>query len=142
MSERKLLLDTHALIWLIEGVKITQPALSAIEQASLGGGLYVSPISAWEIGMLCYPRRGDAGLVLAPDPRTWFTDAMEARFLKVAPLTVTAAMDSRTLPGDLHGDPADRMLVATAREMGAPMVTRDRKLLAYAAAGHMQVLPC
>jgi PIN domain nuclease of toxin-antitoxin system len=46
------------------------------------------------------------------------------------------------LPGELHADPADRLLIATARQLGVPLVTRDRRILDYAAQGHVDAIPC
>ena len=52
------------------------------------------------------------------------------------------AIDASHLPGDLHGDPADRLIVATARHLGAAIVTRDSRIIAYAGSGHVRVVPC
>jgi PIN domain nuclease of toxin-antitoxin system len=62
--------------------------------------------------------------------------------VRPAPLTLEAAVLAAALPGDLHADPADRLLAATARELGCPLVTRDVRLLAYAAAGHLRAVAC
>ncbi|MFJ6023984.1 type II toxin-antitoxin system VapC family toxin [Brevundimonas sp. NPDC092305] len=142
MTPSKLLLDTHALIWLVEGVELSKSVQDAIVFAALADGVFVSPVSAWEIGMLCAPRPSRAPLVLKPDPKAWYAMALSAPGLTETPFTATAAMDSRTLPGELHGDPADRLLIATAREIGAALVTRDNKILDYARAGHVQALAC
>jgi len=61
---------------------------------------------------------------------------------QLAPLTPHIALQASFLPGELHRDPADRMLVATARELGMTLVTRDEKLLAYGRAGHVRTLVC
>ena len=57
-------------------------------------------------------------------------------------ITPAIAIDSSYLPGDLHADPMDRLVVATARHLGVPIVTRDRKMIAYADGGHVGVIPC
>ena len=62
--------------------------------------------------------------------------------IRVTPLTVSAAMAASYLPEPFHKDPADRLLVAVARELGVPVVTRDDKILDYAAAGHVKAIPC
>ncbi len=62
--------------------------------------------------------------------------------VKEARITPDIAIDSSHLPGDLHSDPADRLIIATARHLGMPIVTGDRKIIAYAAAGHVGVIPC
>lgn len=60
----------------------------------------------------------------------------------MTPLTPETAIAASFLPGSFHGDPADRILVATARQLGVPLVTRDEKILAYAATGALEVLAC
>lgn len=77
-----------------------------------------------------------------PDPTRWFERLIAAPALSEAPLTAAAAIAAATLPGDLHGDPADRLLIATARDIGATLVTRDSNIIAYAKAGYVQVLAC
>ena len=140
---RELLLDTHAFIWLIQGVRLDDRALPKVRAALTAGMLFVSPVSAWEIGMLCSPRGSQPPrLRLSPDAKSWYLDALRLPGLREAPLTSTAALDAVTLPGELHRDPADRLLVATARERGAALVTSDGALIAYANAGHLDVLPC
>ena len=67
---------------------------------------------------------------------------MTSLAIKPAACTQDIVIDSSSLPGTLHGDPADRLLIATTRHMGATLMTRDTKILAYGAAGHVQVLPC
>ena len=62
--------------------------------------------------------------------------------IKPAPFTPEIAIDSSYLPGNLHGDPADRLIIATARQFGVPVVTRDARIRAYAEAGHVRVIPC
>ena len=63
-------------------------------------------------------------------------------FIRLTPLTARQAVESSRLPGDLHDDPADRLLAATGRDLDACLVTRDARLLAYGEAGHLQVLAC
>jgi PIN domain nuclease of toxin-antitoxin system len=95
-------------------------------------------VSAWEVGLLAARGR----LPLSLEPRLWFDTFLARPGMRLAPLTPSAALLSAFLPGDLHADPADRLLAATARELGAPLVTRDARLLAYAAAGHMRAVAC
>ena len=134
---RPLLLDTCAIIWWLRD-QLEATTKAEIEQAGAAGRLYASPVSAWEIGLLSRK----SGYAFPPDPKSWFARLMSFPIVSEAPLTSARALDAFFLPGELHNDPADRMLVATARDMGASLVTRDRKLIAYAAAGHMQVLAC
>jgi PIN domain nuclease of toxin-antitoxin system len=136
------LLDTCAVIWLMAGV-LSPPVVGRITAAGMAGGIYVSPVSAWEIGMLSRAKPGRTSVPqFLPDPATWFATLMSRPGIKQAPLTPAIAIDASFLPGELHSDPADRFLVATGRTMGLPIVTGDRKIIAYAAAGHVDVIAC
>ena len=137
---RAVLFDTCALIWFIQA-KLTRSVLEALQHAVDADGLFVSPVSAWEIGLINRPRRGGEPQFL-PDPHTWFSNLVGRPEIREAPLTWSAALGASLLPEPLHGDPADRLLIATAREMNAALATGDERILAYAEAGHVQVLPC
>jgi PIN domain nuclease of toxin-antitoxin system len=133
---RAVLLDTGAVIWLANGDPLVPAALVAIVAAGLADGVYVSPASAWEIGMLSRSRPGrEAGLQFLPDPKTSFARVLAGPGIRQAALTPEIAIDASGLPGELHGDPGDRLLIATARHLGMPIVTRDRRIIAYAEAG-------
>lgn len=98
----------------------------------------MSVVSGWEIGLLARKRR----LTLDLEPLAWFERFLAAPGIRLVPLSLKAALLSSVLPEPFHGDPADRMLVATARELDATLVTRDRKILAYAEAGHLRAMAC
>lgn len=123
--------------------QMREAALTSITEAGRAGGIMVSPVSAWEIGMLSNGRPGrGAGLQFLPDPKTWFAKLMAAPRIRAAPFTPEIAIDASFLPGDLHADPADRLLIATARHLAAPIVTRDSRIIVYAASGHVEVIRC
>lgn len=115
-----------------------EAALAAIKAAVAAGHAFVSPVSAWEIGLLVAKKR----LSLSLQPALWFQTFLRRSGACLLPLSPEAAIAASFLPAPFHGDPADRMLVATARELGVPLVTRDAKILAYAAAGEVQALAC
>lgn len=142
MTAGGVLLDTCAAIWLVNGDVMTPAALEALQTAGAGPGIYVSPVSAWEIGLLSRPRGQRAPMAFAPDPKTWFARLLAAPGVREAPLTPAIAVDASWLPGDLHGDPGDRLIIATARDRGLTLITRDRLILAYGEAGHVGVLAC
>ncbi len=122
---------------------MARPALDAIVDAGLAGGILISPVSAWEVGLLSRPgatRR--TALEFLPDPKTWFAGVMAGPGVRLAQLTPDIAIDAWHLPGDLHGDPGDRLVIATARQLGVPIVTRDRQILAYARKGAVQAIRC
>lgn len=137
-----LLLDTHAAIWLAEGT-LSDKVFAKVVAAGLTDGVFVSAVSAWEVGLLARPRpSGAPAVVFKPDPQAWFARLLSQPIIKEAPLSARIAIESAFLPSPLHGDPADRLLVTTAREMDVPILTRDQRILDYAAAGHVQAVPC
>lgn len=141
MAER-VLLDTNAVIFLATGAPVRTEADILVRDAARAASLYVSPVSAWEIGNLARPRNGRPRLDFMPDPATWFTQFMQRHATLLTPLTVTAAAASANLPEGLNADPADRLLTATAREIDAVLVTRDHNILTYAGLGHLRAVAC
>lgn len=131
------LLDTHALVWLLSGnERLGGNARMRIEQAAVAEEVLVAAITPWEIAMLVAKGR----LTLNRDVGEWIEAAFSLPGLRLAPLSPEVAVASARLPGELHGDPADRMIVATARHHGATLVTEDGLLLAYAQQGHLLAL--
>lgn len=136
-----ILLDTCAIIWLAEG-SLKPAAIDALDHAASAGGVFVSPVSAWEIGFLSNPRGGRQRLRGLGEPAQWLVEILDGPGVRLAPLTLAAALNAAYLPEPLHGDPADRLLIATAREMNVALATGDERILAYAEAGHVKILPC
>jgi PIN domain nuclease of toxin-antitoxin system len=137
-----LLLDTHVAIWLVKGIVLSPAILQQLEAAAFAGGIYVSPITAWEIGLLATLPKSARYNRFDPDPSTWFAELMGQPGIKGAPFTSEIAVASSFLPEPFHRDPADRLLVATARDMNIPIVTHDRQILAYGTAGYVKTLAC
>jgi PIN domain nuclease of toxin-antitoxin system len=134
-----ILLDTCALIWVAHGDPLSDLALAALDEAWVeNSALMVSPISAWEIGLLVARGR----LTLTMSPERWWGEALERIGLDLAPMPPEMLIASTKLPGTPPADPADRIVATTARELGLRLMTRDGKLLAYAGAGHLQGLAC
>ncbi len=105
--------------------------------------LFVSAASAWEVGLLSRVRSARGTLPdFSPDPKAWFARFLTSTGVEQIPLTADIAIETSLLPGDLHGDPADRMIIATARHYDLAVVTRDRRILAYAEAGFIAAVPC
>ena len=136
------LLDTNAIIFLATGAPMSSEADNAIREAARASCLFVSPISAWEIGNIARPSNTRRTTDFLPDPRSWFDRFMATHSASLTPLTVSAAVASASLPEGLNADPADRLLTATSRELGGLFVTRDRNILAYAAMGHLRAVGC
>ncbi len=138
MSEsEQLVLDTHVWIWLNFGMPGLKPqALRLIDEAAGRGDLRLPAICPWEVALLTSIRR----LELYSPVRDWVRRALDLPGLQLAPMTPDIAVEACYLPGDFHGDPADRLIVATARVEGATLVTRDAGILAYGRAGYLSVL--
>ncbi|HEX3936971.1 MAG TPA: type II toxin-antitoxin system VapC family toxin [Xanthobacteraceae bacterium] len=134
-----LLLDTCALIFMTEEAQLAVPAIDAMRAASAGGGAtYISPITAWEIGMLV--SRGRLQLLIRPE--RWFANLFDFPGVQLADMSPDLLISSSYLPGQPPNDPADRILAATARELGATLITRDRALIDYGMQGHVAVVAC
>ena len=141
MSPSGLLLDTCAVVWLVTGAPMARGAEARIVEAGRRNAIHVSPISAWEIGLLSRAKAG-RGLAFLPDPATWFARLMARSGIVPAIFNAEIAIAASHLPEPLHGDLADRLLIATARHAGLPIMTRDSKIIAYADAGHVSVVAC
>lgn len=121
------LLDTHAILWWKAGSdRLSAAAARRIDAAS---HVLISPISCWEIAMLLRKER----IALDRPVQRWISDLLGADGVEAAELTAAIAVAAGELD-DLHGDPADRILVATAATARCPLVTKDRLIHDYARA--------
>lgn len=130
MKTETLVLDTHVFIWFYQGRRVTKRVARRIEDAANAAELYVAAITPWEIAMAA--RSGKIrvhGNVLQ-----WLQRALHVLSAAVAPMEPAVAVDAVDLPGNWrHGDPADRLIVATARCLDAVLITADSAILDYAA---------
>jgi len=134
-----LLLDTHAAIWITEGLPLASTALEAISNAHLTDRtIFVSPITAWEVGLLVARNR----ISLSAKPERWFQKVLAIPGVELAILTPDILIESSLLPGNPPNDPADRIILATARDIGATLITRDRLLLKYGENGQVSTIQC
>jgi PIN domain nuclease of toxin-antitoxin system len=132
-----LLLDTHVWLWLAEGTRrLGEECLRQIEEEARNRQVMVSVMSVWEIAML----EAHGRIVLSGPCADWVRAALASDTVALAPLTPEIAVASTRLPGNMHSDPMDRFLVATARALGATLVTRDRHLIDYGRRGHVEVM--
>ena len=127
MPPEGLLLDTHAWVWLMEGSsELDATLISRIETSAQSRQLFVSAISVWEIATLA-----SKGRLRFPIPvQDWVEAALDRPSLRLIPLHPAISIESAVLP-NFHGDPADRILVATARLEKLRLVTRDRRILEW-----------
>jgi PIN domain nuclease of toxin-antitoxin system len=134
-----LLLDTCAAIWIAANAKLAAEAARLIEEAAQAEcPIYLSPITAWEIGLLVSRGR----LRLDIGPLAWFERLAATPGFQVTALTPGVLVAAHVLPGTPPNDPADRIIVATARDLDATLVTRDGLLLTYGQRGHIRVQAC
>ncbi|PHR60353.1 MAG: VapC toxin family PIN domain ribonuclease [Robiginitomaculum sp.] len=123
-----IVIDTHALIWWVNGSNsLSRKAHSAIKEHLSKSEVIISSISAWEISMLIEKGR----LALNMDIENWLNEVSAIEGVRFMPVDNEIGIKSTTLPGIFHKDPADRMIVATARKLAVPLVTADDKIIAY-----------
>ena len=126
-----IVLDTHTWLWWTnESINLSGKADEAIKQADLIG---IPVISCWEISMLVAKSR----IELSMDVEVWIDLALQHPKVKLLPLTPAIAVLSTQLPGDFHGDPADRFIVATSLIQQAPLISKDRKIQSW---GYVEVI--
>jgi PIN domain nuclease of toxin-antitoxin system len=134
-----LLWDRFTAIWIYEKARLSPAALEAMRAAYREGvPSYISPITAWEVALLA--SRGRLQLLIRPE--RWFSNLFEVPGVRLAEMSPDVLIASSYLPGKPPKDPTDRIMAATARELGATLITRDRALLDYGAQGHVAVLEC
>lgn len=132
-----LLLDTHCLLWSMNNnPKLGSRAKEAIRLAYRERRAAISAITPWEIALLVSKGR----LTLEHDALAWMRAALAVPGVRLAPLEPEIAVAGTRLPFEMHPDPADRILVSTARHLGATLVTADRALLEFSAQGHFRAL--
>ncbi len=134
----KLLLDTHVLVWLLEdSARISDSIHAQIQQAADEDRLFVSAITPWEIAMLVSKGK----LRLSRDVAEWINAALSLPGVRLEPLSPAISVASTRLPWEAHGDPADRILLATARHLDATMITADDEILGYGKLGFVKCIP-
>jgi PIN domain nuclease of toxin-antitoxin system len=133
-----LLIDTHVFVWSMMGQahRLGKSTRKALEEAVPGDRKAIVAITLWEIAMLSTKGRLSFNLPVA----NWIDQAVARTATQIVDLSIPIAVESTALPGEFHGDPADRMIVATARHLDATLITADRAILAYGAGGHVRTL--
>jgi PIN domain nuclease of toxin-antitoxin system len=131
-----LLLDTHVWIWLMEGLELNKKQQQLINEAAQSHMVGIAAISAWEISMLVEKAR----VKLRKPTLSWIQDALALPGIELIPLSPEIAVESSQLQGSFHGDPADRIIVATARIHQLSLMTFDKKILTYAKKEYLSVV--
>ncbi|MCC0179505.1 type II toxin-antitoxin system VapC family toxin [Waterburya agarophytonicola K14] len=127
-SKKGILLDTHVWIWLFNGsTELSQKAIDSINQAGSKGKVFISAISVWELSMLVAKNR----VSLSQPIHQWVQDSLSQPGVNLSVISPAIAIESSFLPGDFYGDPADRIIVATARVNDFILSTHDKKIIGY-----------
>ena len=125
-----IVLDTHAWLWLcLEPGRLSTTAASAIRRALSGGGIAIASITLWEVAMMLARGR----VIPQGTPEAWLHALVDRSGVVVNEITPTVAALATHLPPDFPGDPADRLIAATARAEGLRLVSRDARLRRSAA---------
>ena len=122
-----ILLDTHTWIWSHSATKRLSDRVTKLIQTTQTDQRAIASISIWEFAMMVTKGR----ITVKIDPKRWLNNAISMSGLQVIELTPEIAVESCSLPGDFHRDPADRIIVATARTHHLTLLTKDRKILEY-----------
>ena len=123
-----ILLDTHTWIWLFEkSPLLTVETVKEINHWGKQGKVYISAISVWELSILAVKGR----VVLKKPIRDWVKESLTQPGVNLAELSPEIAIESNFLPGNFHGDPADRIICATTIVNDLILFTRDKKIIKY-----------
>ncbi len=121
-------LDTHTWVWWVtDDRRLSRRARSAIDKALPRGELHLSMISIWEMA-----KKVEKGQLALDRPLDdWLETALGADGLQVSEMTRPILIESCRLPQPFHGDPADQIIVATARDLSATLISKDARLRDY-----------
>ena len=123
-----IVLDTHALLWWVSGDKsLSKTASKTIKDTLVNSEVIISSITIWEISMLIEKGR----LSLSMDIENWTKEVTDINGVRFMSVDNEIGIKSTRLPGEFHKDPADRIIVATARRLAVPLLTIDEKIIAY-----------
>ena len=122
------LLDTHTWIWWnMNPQKLSSKVKELIENVEKYDELLLSAISPWEFSKLLEKKK----VGISCDPEDWINIALDMPKLRLVPLSPVLSYRSTVLPQPFHNDPADQIIVATAREENVTILTKDEKILSY-----------
>ena len=140
-----LLLDTHVILWALLNEPIRQESRDRMRLAQPSRSLFVSHISAWEVGVaLSKPQESKRPNLLGMPPNLWFQRAVRDLRVKALPISYKIALEASLVPAVYgSGDPGDCFLIATARLHNLMIVTRDARMIELARQDpkYLQVLP-
>ena len=122
-----IVLDTHVWVWWVHDDAQIKPSQASVIEEAESGVIGISAISCWEVAKLV-----ERGRLILPRPvDEWLSLALDYPGVRLIELSPEIVVASTRLPGSFHRDPADQIIVATARVNGCPLVTSDQKLISY-----------
>ena len=114
ITQHKLLLDTHVWIWLMSGEKkLSEDFKKGVDLAAKNGRVFISAISVWEFGMLVEKDR----IKIEMDTLDWVEQSLDILGTDVHQISARVAIESSRLPGEIHGDPADRIFFPSSQNL-------------------------
>ena len=123
-----IVLDTHVWLWYLnDPQRLSKTAADAVNHTMTENGIYVSSISVWEVALLVHKGR----LVFTMELSDWIAHSEALSFVNFVAVDNTIAMKAVNLPESLHSDPADRIIISTARHLGVKLVTKDQRIRDY-----------
>jgi len=123
----KYLLDTHIWVWMVDDPRRIPDHILPIVSDAENYPFYLPAISVWEVA-----KKVSLGKLQMSIPlRDWVMKATRLPFIELVPLSVDISLESTMLPGNFHRDPADQMIVATARYLDLVLLTSDQKIIEY-----------
>lgn len=131
-----IILDTHILLWLLlNPTKLSKEIIDIITEAQNNDKLFVSSITLWEISMLINKKR-----IYVFEPVISFLNSIgNIDGLTIMQINASIGADSGSLV-NFHGDPADRLIVATTRELAGSLITKDQKILEWVEQGFIRTI--
>lgn len=135
VSKHILLLDTHVLIWYVEGIRLLKEHVDIIEDSRARGQLSISAISIWEIAMLASKGR----IVINVPIKEWVERVLTNLEINLVDLSANILIESSLLLNYEHKDHADRIIIASARASNAHLLTFDEKIIDYAKLGYLKL---
>lgn len=135
-NQEGLILDTHILIWYVEGIKLSEAQIELIEKIRAKNKLYISAISIWEIVML----ENKGKIAFSFNLNDWIDKLLSIPGLNLIDLSVSILIQSCLLPHYEYKDPADRFIIATARDTNVCLLTFDQKIIEYANSGYLKII--
>ena len=132
-----IVLDTHVVIWAMENHRsLGARAAALIDEATFADGAYISAITFWEVSMLANKGKVE----FQQGAGAWVRQVLSQPGIFLTPIEPEIALDAGQLPGDLHGDPSDRLIIATARALRCALLTADEAILEYSKGGHVSAI--